>query len=432
MFKKIISLLLVTVFTLTFAIPVFAEKDKEITTIDEIVLSFENPNGRVLCVAKYGNPRLFPENSLEGISSAATLGADIVSICAQQTKDRQLILLSSDDLSIWCVNKGDNTTAKGKVSDYTLAELKDKFLLKEGSGGVDAKPTKYSICSLAEAIETSTKNVMLLVTNGWKYREAINAVARNYDACNKIIIGGATDSADIQLFINQTDTPICHISATYTTSMKEPVKKFVPSTLKSGAKMVKLQSEKSYSSIFNSSVLSKFDDIGRAFISTTSPSQCGGKDDLIATWDDLIVRGYSVIETDYPKEFAKYIETVESYRTDLTTLITQAKAINTSKYTKESNTALNDSLKEAERIAATGCISLHQIDKARYDIQESLDSLTVKTGDEKTGLSIWAKLGLFIISLFLILILIVLGLRFYNKRRRQKSIWIDSKRNLLM
>lgn len=427
--KKSLAVILSLFLCFSFIIPAYAEEEvkkeksgenSKIAVIDEIVTSYNNPNGRILCAAKYGNPRLYPADSLEGIQSCIDMGVDIVTVSVQETKDKKLVLLESSSLKNMCVNKSDNTSTSGNVKDYTLEELQEKFFLRSGYGGSNSKPTKYTVASLEDAITTCKDSMMLMINNGWKYSDEINHLARSLGACDIIIIRNVPSPEDAAEFIDKVGLPTCHLSTIYNNNTDGSPKKFVSNTLETGAKMVELASEKSYSSIFNNSVLSRFKNAGRAFISTTEPNLCGGRDDLIVGWTDLIERGYSVIETDYPNELVTYIKEIESYRAELTSLITQAQGLNSSKFTKETAEVLDNALKEAEEISSVGCISLTQIDKAHYDIQEAIDALQIKTGTEKSGLPAWAIVLIVIACILVAAIIAIFVLRFINKKKAEK------------
>lgn len=436
--KRILSFVLATILllTLTFSFAFAAEsttaattkKDTETTTVqsskiktpDEIVSSFNNVNGRVLCVADSGNPRSFPENSLEGINSCIEMGVDIIDVSVARTKDGQFVLMADSDLSRMCVTtEGNEATAR--ISEETLEELQNYYYLKEGHGGENAQSTKYRIASLSDAITACNGKVMLMLDNAWKYADEINALAKSLDACDSIIIKDASDPDEIAAFISKTGLPICHICAEYNPDSSGSVKKYVSSALKSGAELVLLSSEKSYASIFNNSVIKKFKDSGRPFIDMTDTSLCGGYEDRMYGWEKVIDCGYSIIETDYPQELVNYITEIEAYRTELSSLITQAQSVNTSTYTNDTAEALTKSLKEAENIASVGCVSLNQIDSARYNLQEAIDNLEIRTGDEKTSLSSGAIVAIVAVCIVAVLVLAVLILRHINKKKKNQN-----------
>ena len=92
-----------------------------------------------------GDWRNYPENSRDAILSCIALGADIVELDVQMTKDGRFVLLHDDKLDR-------TTTGKGKVSEHTLAEVK-QLRLKSNQGGKDAKATDYEVLTLEEAQE---------------------------------------------------------------------------------------------------------------------------------------------------------------------------------------------------------------------------------------------------------------------------------------
>ncbi len=379
---------------------------KKSTKLDEIVASFNNPNGRLMSVANRGNWRNFPENSLEGIKSCIDMDVDIIAVDVQRTKDGKYVLMADSDLARMCVDK-DDQIATSKVSEETLDEIKQYYFLRDSRGGLNSKSTEYKVPSLEEAINLCKDNAMLMINNGWKYGDEIQSIVKSLDADEYVILRGATTAEEITSYIHKNSLPISHICGYYEGKTASPAKKYVKETLSAGAKLIELSSASSHSSVFKKSVLNKFTDNGRAFISTTDVDNCGGREDIRSDWSDLISRGYSVIETNYPKELVAYIDEVESYRSNLSALISQAQGINTSNFSKETSENLKNSLKEAEEISSVGSTSLDDIDVAKYNLQQAIDNLTPRADGEKEGL------GVGTIILIVVVVLVVLCLVVY-------------------
>lgn len=76
-------------------------------------------HGGVYVVAHRGAHRGIPENTLAAYKKALELGVDFVEIDVQTTKDGRFVSIHNRTVDDYCV---DGT--KGKVSDFTLAELK--------------------------------------------------------------------------------------------------------------------------------------------------------------------------------------------------------------------------------------------------------------------------------------------------------------------
>ncbi len=403
------------------------DEEEDERTVDEIISSYNNNNGRVLSVAKAGYPRLYPEDSLTGFAYCVENGIDIISVTVQETKDKGLVLLEDSTVDRMLVDRSTGEAASGKVSSYTLEEIQNNFYLRAGHGGDSKKATKETVPGLHDALELTRNSVMLYITNGFEYADTINDVAKGLNACDVVILGGATSADDIKIFVDHTGTPICHITSNFVDGTTEGApRNFIKDTLEAGADAVNLSTSKDYSAIFKSSTMKRFADTGRAMISATTFATSGEHVDRIEGWQDLIEAGYSIIETDYPKELARYIKDIEAYRTELSSLITQAQTLNTDNFSKDTAKALKKNLEAAETVSSQGAVSLAQIDETRYNLQESIDALEAGVEIDEAHTPIWQILLIVVIVLLAIAGVIVVALRVFNKRKKD----IRSKRRV--
>lgn len=395
------------------------EEEDETRTVDEIITSYNNNNGRVLSAAKAGYPRLYPEDSLTGLRYCVENGVDIISVTVQQTKDKGLVLLEDATIDRMLVDRSTGESGKGKVSSYTLEELQNNFYLRDGHGG-SKKATKETVPGLHDALELTRNSVMLYITNGFQYAETINDVAKGLNACDVVILGGATSADDIKIFVDHTGTPICHITSNFVDGTTEGApRNFIKDTLDAGADAVNLATDKDYSSIFKSSTTKRFEDAGRGMVSATTFATSGEHVDRIEGWQELIEAGYSIIETDYPKELSVYIKDIEAYRTELSSLITQAQTLNTDKFSKETAKTLKKTLADAETMSSKGAVSLRQMDETRYNLQESIDALELGEEVDQVHTPIWQILLIIAIVLLAIAGIVLVALRVFNKHKKE-------------
>ena len=395
------------------------EEEDETRTVDEIITSYNNNNGRVLSAAKAGYPRLYPEDSLTGLRYCVENGVDIISVTVQQTKDKGLVLLEDATIDRMLVDRSTGESGKGKVSSYTLEELQNNFYLRDGHGG-SKKATKETVPGLHDALELTRNSVMLYITNGFQYAETINDVAKGLNACDVVILGGATSADDIKIFVDHTGTPICHITSNFVDGTTEGApRNFIKDTLDAGADAVNLATDKDYSAIFKSSTTKRFEDAGRGMVSATTFATSGEHVDRIEGWQELIEAGYSIIETDYPKELSVYIKDIESYRTELSSLITQAQTLNTDKFSKETAKTLKKTLADAETMSSKGAVSLRQMDETRYNLQESIDALELGEEVDQVHTPIWQILLIIAIVLLAIAGIVLVALRVFNKHKKE-------------
>ena len=396
------------------------EEEDETRAVDEIITSYNNNNGRVLSAARAGYPRLYPEDSLTGLRYCVENGVDIISVTVQQTRDKGLVLLEDATIDRMLVDRSTGESGEGKVSTYTLEELQNNFYLRDGHGGSGKKATKETVPGLHDALELTRNSVMLYITNGFQYAETINDVAKGLNACDVVILGGATSADDIKIFVDHTGTPICHITSNFVDGTTEGApRNFIKETLEAGADAVNLATDKDYSAIFKSSTTKRFEDAGRGMVSATTFATSGEHVDRIEGWQELIEAGYSIIETDYPKELSVYIKDIESYRTELSSLITQAQTLNTDKFSKETGKTLKKTLTDAETISSKGAVSLRQMDETRYNLQESIDALELGEEVDQVHTPIWQILLIIAIVLLAIAGIILLALRVFNKHKKE-------------
>lgn len=434
--KKFLAIILSLVMMLTLSLSAFAiefpignkqdsssdEKEQVSRPVDSIITGYNNANGGVMVVADNGYPRLYPEDSKEGLQYCIDNNVQIVSMSVRKTKDKKFVFFEDKTLERMCIDLHTKGPAAGNVSDYTLEELQNGFVLRNSRGGDKRKASKSTIMSLEDALEVSKDNIILYIENGFKYAAEINTLARSYGACDVIILGGAGNTEAIRTFADETGTPICHITAEFKDGTTDGNSKtFVKDAIDAGADCVLLESKNNYSSIFKTSTMKKFESNGRAMVDATTFATSGEHEDRIAGWEELINLGYNVIKTDYPKELADYVKSVESYRAALTSLITQAQTINLNNYSKDTAKALKSALKEAEEVSATGAVSLTELDKARFDLQESIDALEYGQEVEKIHTPIWKIIIIAVIAILLLGLIAIILLRIINKKKASRK-----------
>lgn len=94
--------------------------------VDALLKTLNTPMSKnVMVIAHRGDWRSAPENSIQAIKNVIEMGVDMVEIDIQKTKDGELVLMHDTKLDR-------TTTGKGKVSDYTLEEIKKMYLQRCG------------------------------------------------------------------------------------------------------------------------------------------------------------------------------------------------------------------------------------------------------------------------------------------------------------
>lgn len=131
---------------------------------------------RVVVVSHRGDWRNAPENSLQAYANCIEMGVDMIEIDLKKTKDNQLVIMHDETI--------DRTTdGTGKVSDYTLAQLR-KFHLKNGLGRI----TFHHIPTLEEVLLLAKDKILINIDKGYDYFADVYRLLKKTSTVNQVVI----------------------------------------------------------------------------------------------------------------------------------------------------------------------------------------------------------------------------------------------------
>lgn len=269
-----------------------------------IAAQIHNPNSKYVVVACHrGDWRNYPENSIPAIESIIRMGADIMELDLKLTKDSVLVL--SHD---WTIDRC--TTGKGRVSDYTLDELK-QFRLRRAHG---VATDSLHICSLREALECCKDRICVNVDQGYEYYDMVLAITEELGVTDQILIKGKHSVASVAEKMaahehNMMYMPIIDIQ-------KEQGQKLFQEYM--DTKTVPLAYEVCWKKLTPevSDCFKKVVESGsKLWVNTIWGSLCGYLDDDKAldcgdpaeVYDQVIALGASMIQTDRPEQLLNYL-----------------------------------------------------------------------------------------------------------------------------
>lgn len=269
-----------------------------------IAAQIHNPNSKYVVVACHrGDWRNYPENSIPAIESIIRMGADIMELDLKLTKDSVLVL--SHD---WTIDRC--TTGKGRVSDYTLDELK-QFRLRRAHG---VATDSLHICTLCEALECCKDRICVNVDQGYEYYDMVLAITEELGVTDQILIKGKHSVASVAEKMaahehNMMYMPIIDIQ-------KEQGQKLFQEYM--DTKTVPLAYEVCWKKLTPevSDCFKKVVESGsKLWVNTIWGSLCGYLDDDKAldcgdpaeVYDQVIALGASMIQTDRPEQLLDYL-----------------------------------------------------------------------------------------------------------------------------
>lgn len=268
--------------------------------IDSLLSNLHNAKSNyVFVIAHRGDWRGAPENSLQAIENAIRMGADMVEIDIQRTKDGNFILMHDKTLNR-------TSTGKGAVADYTTDELK-AFKLKSGHN----IRSRRSIPTLEEALNLCKDRILINIDKGGTYIKEILPIIRKCKMEKQVIIKGNFPVDKVKAeYGDDTDMlymPVIYLSKEGATAEAEAfIKDFRP---------VAYEVTFSKEADLDAKLLKRMIKSGsRVWIDSLWDTLCAGHDDENALiegkdkhWGWILDHHATMIQTDRPQELIEYL-----------------------------------------------------------------------------------------------------------------------------
>ncbi|MDY2827974.1 MAG: glycerophosphodiester phosphodiesterase family protein [Sodaliphilus sp.] len=256
---------------------------------------------KVLVVSHRGDWRNAPENSLQAFKNCIDMGVDMIEIDLHKTKDGQLVLMHDNT-----INR--TTDGKGKVSDYTLAELK-KLHLRNGMGRV----TFHQIPTLEEVLNLSKGKILINIDKGYDYFKDVYVLLEKTGTTDQVVIKSGYDYAKVKAdngdVLNKVIyMPIVNLNKPDAEKMIDSYKALKPVAIECCFSQVTPDVLR---------LLKKVNENGsKIWINSLWPSLNAGHDDDRAvelgepdeTWGWILKQGAALIQTDRPQALINYLK----------------------------------------------------------------------------------------------------------------------------
>jgi glycerophosphoryl diester phosphodiesterase len=269
---------------------------------EEKLLSVINKtNKKVLIAAHRGDWRNTPENSMRALLNCITRGYDIMELDVKMTRDSQLVVMHDNTI--------DRTTnAKGKVSDYTLPEIK-KLRLRNGLGRI----TNHPIPTLEEMMLAAKGKIIINVDKGNDNLQAVFRVLQETGTLEQAIVN-VGDNIGYQQLLKLNKIPD-KATLMVVVNMKLQDAAVIISSYKLRKKSV-IQPIFDNDTLTNLNTLPKISSEQVIWLNSLWPSLNGGHDDDLAveeanpeaSWGWLIKKGAAILQTDRPFELQQYLK----------------------------------------------------------------------------------------------------------------------------
>ncbi len=149
---------------------------------------------------------------------------------------------------------------------------------------------------------------------------------------------------------------------------------------------VQLQTGNQDGVILHSTVTSFFKKNGvKGMFSFVNTEKAAKRTDSARSWDDLIARGYDIIETAYPADFAEYLAQNSAEREKLQASIDAALAADLKSGYPNRISTYSKKLEAAKELLSDGSCAIYQMADMRAELDEAVRNLTVDDGKKVKG-----------------------------------------------
>ena len=294
----------------------------------------------IQCIAHRGDTSEYESNTVEAVTSAFEKGADFVSVNIRKTSDRTLVLCSENE-----------TEVKGTPLSDLLAILNDTDVLI-----LDFEyELKNDIYNLLEKEDAFSKAIL-------RINDSASNIAKWLDGKNE----------NLQV-IGIYDSFVVFTAANHIKDLNNI-----------GMKFVQYQSKNYFNEMFGSFVSKaiKAEEYTNAIVATYDPDLCGQRSDSDDGWNDLIKKGFSVVETNNLNAFLEYIKSNENSKLELQETYLKAKSIEAEKYNTVSKNNLEDAIEAAESLLSTKVSSCDELQNSISVLRSAMENLALRNEDD--------------------------------------------------
>lgn len=404
--KLISSILLVAVIIFSSFFSAGAIFEKE-TALEK----FYSSEQKLLCISHRGDTEFYPENSLEGVKSALKKGADFVAVNIVKTADGVYFLCEDESLGNVC------NAPYESLSQMNAAEA-EKYKLYDVYG----KETEYKLTSLERLLEKTDSEDGLILDVKPEYKDGVYSVLSKHGALDRVILRVKESSSELVEWAQSKEEKV-YVIAVYSGNIIFSTISSVKNMTMAEMPAVQYQSKNYFNVAYGDFFANRYliSENVRAVAVTYSPDLCGQRGDSSDGWNELIKKGYSVIETNNIEAFNEYRKETERLEKAIKELYEKSLATESDKFSQVSLDNLRKAKAECEALLSGEAFSLDEAQKAYSDLLFALEDMKISTGEVDTRGALNITAGKIIATVLVGAVLLAGQIFVYKMRRNNKE-----------
>lgn len=400
-----ITLMLVIVMsTQLFTAGAFLEKE---TAAEKLYTE----NDGLICISHRGDTTAYPENSLQAVKSALKKGADFVSVNLEKTSDGIFYLCEDESLGNVC------TASRERLSDVNSADL-EKYNLYDVFGN----ETELKMTSLEELLENTDLSDGIILDIKPEYKDEVYSVLEKNEALSRVVLRVEESGKALSAWAGAKAEKV-HIIGKYTGNIIFSTISQINSLTEASLAAVQYESKNYFNVCFGEFFTNRYlhSENVRAAAATCSPELCGQRSDNSDGWNELISKGYSIIETNNIEGFDAYRKQTEALISEIIKLTEKAEAIDIAKYSQVSLENLDKAKLHCKSVAYADVVSLAGAQAAYSQLNLALKEMKISTGEVDTRGALNITAGKIITSVAIGAVFLASQIYLHKMRRRSKT-----------
>ena len=336
---------------------------------------FYSYNQKLLCISYRGDTAYYPENSLKGVKSALEKGADFVSVSLDKTSDGVFYLCERESLGNVC-----NAEAE------SLSQLKSDEVDNYRCYDVYGNETEYVLTSLDELLNNTDNNDGLILDVLSEDKDAVYEILKEKNALERVIIR-TDDSCDKLLKWADSKSDKVYVIGVYDGNIIFNTVSSINKITEAEMPAVQYISNNYFNVAFGDFFANRYlcTANARAVAATYSLDLCGQRGDCSDGWNELINKGYSVIETNNIEAFVAYRNESERLEKLIAELLEKSFYVDPAKYSEVSLSNLKTARLNCEIDITPAVISsLDEMQKDYSQLLFALEDMKISSGEVDT------------------------------------------------
>ncbi|MPM92199.1 hypothetical protein SDC9_139334 [bioreactor metagenome] len=292
----------------------------------------------------------------------------------------------------------------------------EKCYLLAGTNNKQLSPSSYKLATLDEALTVCKGKIkVFLYCDSFILDKVYNSVLSK-EALGNIIFCSNMKNTDFIKWANGKEKKPT-IMAYHKSNVIFAAVNQLNIAKKNNLEYIQYATNNQYGVIFSHLFMSKTTAVNTYF-SFTNDKACGKRPDNVESWEDVLARGYNIIESNNCEEISAYFKLLEKDRQLLLQTISEYEKIDTKAYSFVTVKKLTEAYEAADQLLRSGTGNVSNLSIANTTLKNAISGLETDGNAIPTGKFVITGMRVFWM-IFALLLFVCVNIYIYRKTKKQ-------------